>query len=318
MPFTLPANWYSETVGRLLDVELPPLLGPLTRENAWKYVVACVMWADVISGEPYLHLNDRLSTAGGRALASRGLEYLDEHFVPGEATLEQIDRIGRAYADERERQGYSRDRWQRNNVTGRSFESVLQELISRLCGVRPAREPQLRTLRGFELAPTGYHSQPDLALFSPFDFRLLVSTKWTLRKERIGTYLHEAYFYRQRRPDLQVAFVVAEFNVNIIEWLVGDALVDRVYHLHTPMLLDVHAPFAEHDEIAADRLIAPSAERRRYERWLALGSRLFDLRDLFDDIDRLKSEATPALDPDEGDIDMDAEADADEDAGLSA
>jgi hypothetical protein len=265
-----------------------------------------------------LHLNDRLSTVGGRALASQGLDYLDKHFIPGEPTLDQIDRIGKAYADERERQGYSRERWQRNNVTGRSFESVLQELITRLCGVRPAREPKLRTLRGFELAPTGYHSQPDLALFSPFDFRLLVSTKWTLRKERIGTYLHEAYFYRQRRPDLQVAFAVAEFNVNIIEWLVGDALVDRVYHLNVPMLLDVHAPFGEDEEIAAGRLIAPSAERRRYERWLALGTRLFDLSDLFDDIDRLKSEATTALDPDEADIDMDAEADADEDAGLSA
>jgi hypothetical protein len=318
MPFTLPANWYSETVGRLVDDELPPVLGPLTRDNAWKYVVACVMWADVIGGQPYLHLNDRLSTSGGKALARRGLSYLDEHFVPGERTLEQIDRIGKAYAEERERQGYSPERWQRNNVTGRSFESVLQELISRLCDARPAREPRLRTLRGFELAPVGYHSQPDLALFSPQDFRLLISTKWTLRKERIGTYLHEAYFYRQRRPDLQVAFVVAEFNVNIIEWLVGDPLVDRVYHLHVPMLLDVHEPFARDDEVAAERLIAQSAERRRYERWLALGTRVFDLSNLFEDIDRLKPEATVALDPDEANIDMDAEADPDEDAGLTA
>ena len=316
MPFKLPENWYAETVARLIDGELPPVLGQLDRATAWKYVVSCVMWAERVRGTDglYLHLNDRLSTRAGRELAERGLEYLDEHLVAGGPALDHIDKIANAYSVERERQGYSSAIWQRNNVTGRSFESVLQELITRLCGVRPSREPQLRSLRGFELAPTGYHSQPDLALFSPRDFRLLISTKWTLRKERIGTYLHEAYFYRQRRADLQVAFVVAEFNRNIIEWLVNDPLVDRVYHLHLPMLLSVHEPFHGVDTIEVKRLTEPGAERRAYERWLAMGTKLFDLSQLFEDIDVLAVEDAPTEPGDEGDLD--AEADADEDAGL--
>lgn len=316
MAFQLPANWYVDTIADLVGNELPVELGPLTRESAWKYVAACVMWADVIGGTPYLHLNDRLKTQAGKQLAERGRGYLDANLMPGTPTLDVIDRIGKRYAAEREAQGFSATSWQRNNVTGRSFEGVLQELIDRLCGVRPAREPQLRTLRGFELAPVGYHSQPDLALFSPRDFRLLISTKWTLRKERIGTYLHEAYFYRQRRSDLQVAFVVSEFNPNIIEWLVSDPLVDRVYHLNLDMLLKVHEPFGEGATVAREKLVQASPERKRYERWLALGTRLFDLSQLFEDVDRLKADAPAPLDPSDDQLDMDADADPDEDAGL--
>lgn len=316
MAFQLPPNWYVDTVKQLVGTDLPPILGPLTRDTAWKYVAAAVMWADKIEGEDFLHLNDRLSSKAGRDLAKRGEAYLDEHLAPGTPTLDVIDQIGRAYAAERESQGYSPTRWQRNNVTGRSFEGILQELIDQLCGVRPAREPQLRTLRGFELAPVGYHSQPDLALFSPRDFRLLISTKWTLRKERIGTYLHEAYFYRQRRSDLQVAFVVSEFNLNIIEWLVSDPLVDRVYHVHLPMLLAVHEPFGGQETVSRAQLVEAGPDRRRYERWLGLGTRLFSLADLFDDIDRLREDAPAPLDPQDHVVDMDAEADADEDAGL--
>lgn len=316
MAFHLPANWYVDTIGHLVQTELPPALGPLTRENAWKYVAAAVMWADTINGEPYLHLNDRLSSKAGRELAVRGRTYLDEHLIPGQEALAAIDRIAKAYASERAAQGLSPTKWQRNNVTGRSFEGVLQELIQRLSGVRPAREPQLRTLQGFELAPVGYHSQPDLALFSPRDFRLLISTKWTLRKERIGTYLHEAYFYRRRRPDLQVAFVVAEFNLNIIEWLVSDPLVDRVYHLNLPMLLSVHEPFRGGAAVPQAKLVEPGPERKRYERWLGLGTRLFDLSQLFEDIDRLKSDAPAPLDPSDQDLDLERDADPDEDAGL--
>jgi len=220
----------------------------------------------------------------------------DGNFIAGKDSLKHIDRIGRRYSQARARAG--KGKWQRNNVTGRSFETVIQELIERRCGVRPTREPKLHSLQGFELAPAGYHSQPDLALFSERDFRILISTKWTLRKERIGTYLHEAYFYRRRRPDLQVAFVVAEFNPNILEWLVNDPLVDRVYHLHLPMFLAVHDPFGNQKEISADELRSDSPQRRKFERWAALGSKTFDLSQLFEDVRQLKTEATSSADED--------------------
>ena len=315
MPFILPSNWYRTTIERLVDEELPPLLGPLTRQSAWKYVYACVLWAEPIGGTPYLHLNDRLSTQGGKELALRGEEYLRANLLddPALDVKDGIDRIGKAYAAERESQGYSPTGWQRNNVTGGSFEATLQVLIHRLNGVMPSRSPNLRTLRGFELAPKGYHSRPDLALFSAADFRLLISTKWTMRKERLGTFLHEAYFYRQRRADLQVAFVVSEFNLNILEYLVSDPLVDRVYHVHLPMLLTAHEPFRSVETDGgiqrADLLGESGAEIRAYRRWLGVREKLFDLSRLFADIETLKGPAEATVDPDAVE---DGEDDADE------
>jgi hypothetical protein len=179
-----------------------------------------------------------------------------------------------------------------------------------LTDVLPSRTPSLNTLQGFELAPPGYHSRPDLALFSERNFKLLISTKWTLRKERIGTYLHEAYFYKKRRPDLQVAFVVAEFNPNILRWLVNDELVDRVYHVATPLLLNVHKPWRGADAEGAklfSMLMDPnSSAAKTYMTFAELGSKIFPLEQLFDDIETLQlKEAQP--DPENEDEEEDAE-----------
>jgi hypothetical protein len=65
------------------------------------------------------------------------------------------------------------------------------------------------------------------------------------------------------------------------------------------MLLAVHEPFRDKEEIDRKTLVEQSRERERYERWLGLGSRLFDLSQLFEDVNRLKPEAAPPPDPDD-------------------
>jgi len=273
------------------------------------------MWSEPVDGGQYLHLNDRLTSKAGQALAERGRDYLEHHLLQAPVTNVEphIDLVGRAYAAERVRQGYSAV-FKRPNVTGAAFEVTLQVLLEEISGVHPARTPRLHTLRGFELAPVAYHSEPDLALFSPSDFRLLISTKWTLRKDRIGTYLHEAYFYKQRRSDLQVAFAVSEYNLNILNWLAGDPLVDRIYHAHLPMLLAVHLPFSSIPEggaIEKARLVSATPDRdvQHYQRWAALASRMLDLSQLFRDVDGLR-DIDVALDPaDEVIEDQDAAGD---------
>lgn len=299
MPFKLPDDWYRATARRLIRDHLPELLGPLNADTAWRYLYACVLWSESVSKVPgrFLHLNDRLTSKAGRALAERGRTYLEQHLlqVPVSDVEPYIDLIGKAYSAERALQGYS-PTFKRPNVTGAAFEVTLQVLLEEVSGVRPARTPRLRKLRGFELAPIAYHSEPDLALFTPSDFRVLISTKWTLRKDRIGTYLHEAYFYKQRRSDLQVAFAVSEYNLNILTWLSGDPLADRVYHAHLPMLLHAHRPFSgvpDGGDVAKDRLLSPAPDRevQHYRRWADLSSRLFDLSQLFRDVEKL-------LDPD--------------------
>jgi hypothetical protein len=320
--FKLPAGWYRATAEDLVRKQLPPVLGPLTPETAWRYLYAGVLWSEPVRNlGRYLHLNDQLRTKAGRELADRGRGFLEEHLLPSPVTDVEpyIDFIGKAYAQERASQGFSPD-FERPNVTGAAFEVLLQVLLEDVSGVRPARAPRLHTLRGFELAPAGYHSQPDLALFSPSDFRLLISTKWTMRKDRIGTFLHEAYFYKQRRSDLQVAFAVSEYNLNILTWLASDPLVDRVYHAHLPMLLAVHPPFPGTPAAGAvqkSRLVAaaPDREVQHYRRWSALADRLFDLSQLFRDVQGLQDPAV-ALDSLDDPADPDEEDAADTDGPL--
>jgi hypothetical protein len=311
--FSLPKGWYRTTAEAIFN-ELANDLGPLRADTAWRYVYASVAWFETLDEGQYLHLNDQLGNKGGKELAKRGEEFLKANLAPGSKTPigELVDQFGRRYTKERDSQGIKK-KWQRNNITGNSFEAALQVLIHRINGVWPVRTPRLNTLRGFELAPVGYHSRPDLVLFSAFDFRLLISTKWTLRKERLGTYLHEAYFYKQRRPDVQVAFVVSEFNLNILDWLAHDPLVDRVYHVNLPMLLGVHPPFPGTEpkgSIPLEKLMGKGGQRDEYARWLRLSRRLFDMSALFADIETLKAGNVPAP-VDTAVVDPDAEADDD-------
>lgn len=307
--FKLPTGWYFSTITDLVENILPPLLGQLTVANAWAYVYAITLWSENVGGTEYLHIieSDKLKSKSGRGLAGRAADYLATHLVPGEIRdpIAVVDHIGKAYIVERANQGFGPPQKKRDpNVTGAAFETALQVLIGKLCGVTPSRTPRLRTLQGFELAPEGYHSSPDLVLFGPRDFRLLISTKWTLRKERVGTYLHESYFYRRRRPDLQIAFGVNEFQPNILWHLSTDPLVDRVYHVNKRMLLDLYAPFADippNTGIPASTLTGDHANARAYRRWVRMNDRLFDLTDMFADIMVLKNKPDQVIDPEQED-----------------
>lgn len=308
--FKLPPRWYFTTITHLVENVLPPLLGLLTADNAWAYVYAITLWSENIEGREYFHIieSDKLKTKAGQGLATRAEEYLAAHLIPGGThdPFAVVDQIGKAYIKERANQGFGPPQKKRDpNVTGAAFETTLQVLIEKLCKVTPSRTPSLHTLQGFELAPEGYHSQPDLVLFGPRDFRILISTKWTLRKERVGTYLHESYFYRRRRPDLQIAFGVNEFQPSILRHLSTDPLVDRVYHVNKRMLLDLYSPFdgsSPDTGVPASTLLdSDHANAKLYRRWLHMNDRVFDLTKMFDDIMVLKNKPEQVLDPEDED-----------------
>lgn len=294
--FTLPNGWYRETTTRLIEETLPPLLGELTPSTAWRYVYAISLWHQESDGQDYLHLveSSELKKAAGKAMSDRAAEYLTDELVDRDQCdpFQIINHIGKEYNLERARQGHPPSDKRDPNMTGTSFETVLEALIEKLCGTRPRRTPNLHSLQGFEFAPVGYHSRPDLVLFTPRDFRLLISTKWTLRKERIGTYLHESYFYRKRRPDLQIAFVVNEFQHNILHHLTSDALVDRVYHVNKRMLLEVQSPFTtweSKNHISPREILGATPQAKRNRDWISLSDRLFDLSELFEHISKLNA-----------------------------
>lgn len=143
-------------------------------------------------------------------------------------------------------------------------------------------------LDGSKLASDSHHSHSDLALFGTDDFRLLSSTKRVLRRECSGTYLHEACFCKQRRPNLQDAFVISEFNEKILCWLANDSLVGRFYCVSKAALLEAHEPFpkiAAGNAISKARLLGEAQDVKNCARWLKLRDRAFDLSPLFADIE---------------------------------
>src|SRR5207249_4211581 len=133
--FSLPKGWYRTTAEAIFD-ELAKDLGPLSAATAWRYLYASVVWFEERDGDRYLHLNDRLKTKGGKELAKRGEEFLQANLAAGSklALDKVIDQFGSRYEAERTAQGI-KTRWQRNNITGNSFEAALQVLIHRINGV---------------------------------------------------------------------------------------------------------------------------------------------------------------------------------------
>lgn len=293
-------GWYDETVQRLFD-ELEGELGPLTADNAWQFITMIVMWAEPheVGGkhESFLHLNDKMTTRAGQAQARAAEDWLRAVLPTSSlARPDFLGNFGRIYAEWEGWKGRALAAKSRNNVTGTAFEVAVQTAIERLCGVRPLRQQPLDVLEGFQLAPKRYHSKPDLVLFTPSDFRVLISTKWTMRKERLGTFLHEAHFYRQRRPDLQILFVVNDYAMNVMHYLVSDPLVDRAYHLNFPLFLDLHDPFGGEDTISADAIRDPSNEA--FGKWFAVRERAYDFSALLGDIKGM-IRAEPAPEPEE-------------------
>lgn len=86
------------------------------------------------------------------------------------------------------------------------------------------------------------------------------------------------------------------------------------------MLLEVHLPFPTTPAtgtIAKSRLTAipPDQEVQFYRRWAALGARLFDLEQLFNDVQGLV-DTEVALDPDEEPDEVEPSEDEASDLGL--
>ena len=117
-----------------------------------------------------------------------------------------------------------------------------------------------------------------------------------MRKERLGTFLHEADFYRRRRPDLQILFIVNDYAMNVMHYLVTDPLVDRAYHVNLPLFLHLHDPFRGSEAIPKEELLK---DNRALTDWHAIKERAFDLPALFKDIASLyRAAPAPELDAD--------------------
>jgi len=189
----LPKDFYS----RLFDAMSAMLLlehEELKPDTAWRLLYSSILWLED-SGIPHIRESNDLKKGNPWfKRAQRAEQYLKQH-LRSKPLAGLGDSLDWAMEERNRYRGSGSE--QRQNLVGNAFEHLMSGLLRSLCQVSPVLKPALGDLRGFELAPKGYVSQPDLILFSPSEFEILVSTKWSLRKDRLGEFLYEARFYRE-------------------------------------------------------------------------------------------------------------------------
>lgn len=255
----------------------------LSSESAWEHIYRLV-WSknSQVDNLPEIKEHNKMrDTKVWPRRARRAEEYLNNRLGVNYQDS-NFDLVFKAYAEEEGKEPEEITN-KRANVRGESFEYVLKYLINEFCGVSPLVKENVSELRGFETAKSQAVSEPDLVLFDEQDFLFLISTKWTLRKDRLKQFIHEARFYRNRRPDLNITMLTNDIDTNYLTDLIEEDSIDRVYHVHKPLLFEIYEPL-DGESVAFDELI----EQSNLFTYMQLNREIYDLTDLFEDISRME------------------------------
>ena len=257
----------------------------LTENNAWQHIYRLV-WSknSNVDELPEIKESNKLeNTDIWETRARRAERYLSDNLGVNYQDP-NFDLIFKAYVEENDLELDSRKASNiRGNIRGEGFEHVVQYVIKEVCGVEPLMKKSVSELQGYETAESSSVTQPDLILFSEQDYSLLMSTKWTLRKDRLKQFLHEAEFYRKRRPDLNITMVTNDIDTNYLTDLIENEFTDRIYHIHKPLLFELYQPLND-ESLDFDGLL----EESDIHKYIQLNEQLYDLQDLFDDVNRMR------------------------------
>ncbi len=263
----------------------------LTPESAWSFLYRYVLQ---VTPADDIHIAEAnvLKTKAWKERSDRVERWLCSHLVPGTqlSMSEMKSRLGRLFSKARE---LGANENAMPNYTGKGFEVGLGYLIDHLCGVKPLAGHSITKYRGFQLAQRGEVDEPDLALFSFDDFRIVVSLLWTTRKDRLGADLYDAVFFRRRRPDLAILIVANEFQLNLLDSLLKSPDVDAVYHICPDALLEAHNPLPPNAQFTSEQLLGFKKPIPEYGEYLSIRSRLKPLSQLFQDIADAKPSSHP-------------------------
>jgi len=125
---------------------------------------------------------------------------------------------------------------QRQNYLGIGFVCTVKELVKRFVGYDPLMEVDVEDLKGFEDVRRYPRRRADLVLLNERDFRVLLSTKWSLRHDRLKDLLNEAEFYKRRRPELMVLVVTNEFMSSRLARVAENGNIDYVIHVNRKLV----------------------------------------------------------------------------------
>lgn len=258
----------------------------LSPNTAWSFLYRYVLQVTP-TDDIHIAESNVLKTKAWKDRSDRVEKWLCSNLVPGE-TLSMPDlksRLGRLFAKARE---LGANPNAMPNYTGKGFEIGLSYLISKLCGVVPITGQSITKFQGFQLAQRGEVDEPDLALFSYDDFRIVISLLWTTRKDRLGADLYDAVFFRRRRPDLAILIVANEFQLNLLDSLLKSPDIDALYHISPEALLEAHNPLAPGAQFSTQQLLGNRKPIPEYAEYLSIRNRLKPLTQLFADIDASK------------------------------
>lgn len=258
----------------------------LTPQMAWSFLYRFVLQVTP-TDDIHIAESNVLKTKAWKERSDRVEKWLCANLVPGQSlTMPELKgRLGRLFAKARE---LGAKESAIPNYTGKGFEVALSYLIKKLCGVEPLAGQSITKFRGFQLAPRGEVDEPDLALFSFDDFRIVISLLWTTRKDRLGADLYDAVFFRRRRPDLAILIVANEYQLNLLDALLKSPDVDAVYHISPDALLEAHNPLPPNAQFTTQQLLGNKKPIPEYGEYLSIRSRLKPLSQLFADIDASK------------------------------
>lgn len=259
---------------------------PLTPATAWSFLYRYALQV-TRSGDVHIAESNVLKQPTWKTRSARVERWLCENMVPGQdldlATMK--GKLGRVFSKARSLGATERAI---PNYTGKGFEVATAFLIHRLCGVEPLAGQSVRKFRGFQLAKRGEVDEPDLALFSFDDFRIVVSLIWTTRRDRLGADLYDAVFYRRRRPDLAILVATNEYQLHLVNTLLESPDIDGVYHVSPDALLAAHNPLGDQEQFTASELLGNKKPIPEYAEYLSLRERLKPLSQLFEDISQAK------------------------------
>jgi len=262
----------------------------LTPTSAWNFLYRYNL--DFKAGRPHIAESNVLTTKAWSERAARVTSWLADNLAPGKTLSDAEIGVRLGLGNSPGAGG--------TNATGAGLEQALAFLIDRFTGHRPLVRQSLTTFKGYEIVRKGEVDELDLALMSKDDLRLIISCFWTSRRDRISSDLYESVFVRRRRPDIQVAFVVNEFQPSILNALLTSPDVDAVYHVCRDAVLRAHAPGSPNDSITVGELAADSARARAVTQFMNLKARLKDVSQLFDDVKVIARDVVAAT-PNSGD-----------------
>ena len=207
-----------------------------TPANLWKTTYRVLLWYDKAGNEWLPHIIDfnliKKKDSAWYKHARRVDEYLKREFDV-ENVGDHVDQL----------MSVAGKKIQRQNYLGIGFTCLVQETLRRFCKVTSRMEVAVGNIPGFEDAERlrpGFGNKPiDLIVKDENDFRVIISSKWSMRHDRIDEMIEQARILKQIRPNLTFLAVTNEFMRGRLQRALRGDPIDAIYHVQLPLLKEL-------------------------------------------------------------------------------